>query len=269
MTNHLNRQFNRREFVARAGAAAGVLAGGLGGPTIIRAASAESWGDLVGRLAFDGKSPERKKLKVDKDVECCGEFDIRDESLIVGEDQGLGNVFIYVRSRRVKIYPELAEKVEKQVTLDNLDCIFIPHCMAIWHDEQEFYVVNSDPVAQNVDFAPLGDKKINQIIPVGGDMTHRFRKKQRVPVPIACNYHPWESGFILPTDNPYTAITKADGTFQIPRLPVGKLEFQVWHERIGYLKTPAWKSGRFELTIKPGTNDLGTIKIDPSSLVKA
>ncbi len=87
-------------------------------------------------------------------------------------------------------------------------------------------------------------------------------------VPIACNYHPWESAYILPLDHPYVDITKMDGTFRIPKLPVGKLEFQVWHEKIGYLSTPEWKKGRFKMTVKPGINDLGAIKIDAALLAK-
>ena len=47
---------------------------------------------------------------------------------------------------------------------------------------------------------------------------------------------------------------------------VGQLEFQVWHERVGYLATPDWTKGRFEMEIKPGVNDLGTIKVAASLL---
>ncbi len=54
-------------------------------PALVRAGDS-TWGDLVGRLVFDGKTPQRKKLTVDKDVECCGKFDIRDESLMVAAD---------------------------------------------------------------------------------------------------------------------------------------------------------------------------------------
>jgi len=254
---------NRRQFVSRTTATALGIAACVGGPTIIRAAEAK-WGDLVGRLVYDGKAPLRKKLKVDKDIDCCGKFDIRDESLMVGEDGGLENVYVYVRSRSVDVCPELEEAVEKQVTLDNRDCIFIPHCMKIWYDKQEFYIVNSDPVAQNVTYSPLGDVPANIVIPVGGDATWTFRRAQRIPVPIACNYHPWESAYILPFAGPYVAISQKDGTFKIPQLPVGELEFQVWHERLGYLDTPQWPRGRFETTIKPGVNDLGSIKLTPT-----
>ncbi|NUQ65591.1 MAG: hypothetical protein HUU20_24240 [Pirellulales bacterium] len=265
MTNRIN----RRQFLAGTAAAAGGFAAGFHAPAILRAAAADNWGDLVGRFVYDGTAPERKKLKVDKDIECCGKFDIRDESLMVGDDNGLANVYVYVRDRRVDVCPELAESVEKRVTLDNRDCIFKPHAMAIWTDKQEFYIVNSDPVAQNVAFSPLGDTPANIVLAVAANATWKFRRAQSIPVPIACNYHPWESAYILPRDNPYVAISAMDGTFRIPKLPVGKkLEFQAWQERVGYLDTPDWKKGRFEMEIKPGVNDLGAVKLPPKMFEK-
>lgn len=252
---------SRRQFLV--GSVVGAVGSRFLSPAVLRAAESDKWGDLVGRLVYDGPAPERKKLKVDKDVACCGKFDIRDESLMVAPDGGLANVYVYVRSRKVEICPELAAAAPQRVTLDNRDCIFQPHCMAIWVDKQEFHIVNSDPVAQNVAFTPLGDVPANIVLPVGGKATWKFKRKQNLPVAIACNYHPWESAYILPREDPYVAITAKDGTFRIPKLPVGKLEFQVWQERVGYLDTPQWPKGRFGLTIQPGVNDLGTIKLSP------
>ncbi|MHC4177545.1 MAG: twin-arginine translocation signal domain-containing protein [Planctomycetota bacterium] len=270
-------EFSRRRFVKGTAAATLGMATGLAVPTIVKAAASDKWGDLVGRFVHDGPAPPRKKLTVDKDKECCGKFDIRDESLMVGEKRGLGNVYIYVRSRKVGICPELEEKVkdQKQVLLENRDCIFIPHCMKIWQTKQEFYTTNSQPIADNVAFSPLGDVAANIVLPPvkGPDAeetsaTWRFRRPQRIPVPIVCNYHPWESAYILPLDHPYVEITKMDGTFRISKLPVGPLEFQVWHERVGYLETPAWKRGRIKMSIRPGVNDLGTITLPPKMFVK-
>lgn len=260
-------KIQRREFITGAATAAGAVALGLAAPAILRAAGGD-WAHLTGRFVYDGKAPERKKLKVDKDVDCCGKFDIRDESLMVGPDGGVQNVFVYVRSRNVQVHPDLEKTAPKRVTLDNRDCVFMPHCMTIWYAKQEFYIVNSDPVAQNVAFSPMGDTPANVVIPVGGDATWTFGRRQLVPVPIACNYHPWESGYILPREDPYATVSGKDGTFRLPKLPAGKLEFQVWHERVGYLETPAWSKGRFQMTLKPGTNDLGVIKLPPAMFEK-
>ena len=261
------RRISRRRLLHGSVMAGGALAAGIGVPRLLKAADA-AWGDLVGRLVYDGTPPERKKLKVDKDVDCCGKFDIRDESLTVGSGGGLANVFVYARTRKIAVCPELEQAIPKRVKLDNRDCIFKPHCMTIWHGKQDFYILNSDPIAQNVDFRPLGDLPANIILsPAPGtnvDVTWKFNKMQLLPVPIACNYHPWESAYILPRDNPYVAISAGDGTFRIAKLPVGKIEFQVWQERAGYVETPAWPRGRFVWMIQPGVNDLGTIKLPPA-----
>ena len=259
----MSKRWSRRHFVGRAAACAAAAA--LQVPALARGAESDRWGDLVGRFVYDGKPPERKKLKVDKDLQCCGKFDIRDESLMVGREGGLANVFVYVRSKGLEIWPEAGQKLASLVTLDNRNCIFIPHCLKLWLGKQDFHTINSDPVAQNIAIDPPGDVPWNVVLPVGGNATYQFTRKQNVPVRIHCNYHPWESGYILPRDNPYVDISAPDGTFRIAKLPAGTWEFQAWQERTGLLQTPAWPKGRFSMTIQPGTNDLGTIHL-PASL---
>lgn len=256
-------RLDRRRFIANMSATAvGAAVGYLS--TTTAAAGQESLGSLTGRFVFDGAAPERKKLKVDKDVDCCGKFDIRDESLIVDKTGGLANVYVYLRNRTVPIHEGLAVATPEKITLDNRDCIFQPHCLRIWVKKQVFEIINSDPVAQNVAFSPLQDTPANIILPVGKNATWKFSRAQSLPVPIACNYHPWERAYILPRDNPYFTTSDVNGFFRIAGLPVGKWEFQVWHERAGYLSTPQWPKGRFEIEIRPETNELGTIVLAPS-----
>jgi hypothetical protein len=260
----------RRRFLAEAAATAGALA--VAFPSSVVAAEAPQWGDLKGRFVYDGKPPERKRLKVDRDVAFCGKFDIRDESLVVERDGGLANVFVYLRTRRVAICPELEKTAAKDVLLDNRDAIFKPHCMKIWLGKQEYHIVNSDPIAQTVAFSPLGDAPANIVLAAAPgenvEARWKFHRRQAVPVGIHCNYHSWESALVLPLDHPYVDISAADGTFCIAKLPVGKWEFQAWHEKAERLDTPQWPKGRFTATIKPGVNDLGTIKISPAMFKK-
>jgi len=113
-------RFARRHFLKRIVAGAGALATGYPAPAVVRAEEAK-WGDLLGRFVYDGKPPERKKLKVDKDLEYTAKLDLRDESLMVGPDGGLGNVYVYLRTAKVPVSPELEAAAAHQVVLDNRD----------------------------------------------------------------------------------------------------------------------------------------------------
>jgi len=259
-------ELSRRKFITRS---AGLLGSAVALPLLgtDRACAADTnTGELTGRLIFDGDPPPRKKLVVDKDVDCCGKFDIRDPSLIVAEDGGLANVFVYAITRGIPISPAISAAALKEIVLDNLDCIFQPHCMTIWAGRQTLRIVNSDPVAQNVAFTPRGDIPANIVLPVDAEATYTPRRRQTYPIPIACNYHPWESAYMLPRDNPYATITDAEGRFRIPGLPLGTIEFQLWHERPGPLTTSQIAGGRIARTIRAGVNDLGDICIAPNDL---
>ena len=91
-------RLDRRGFLRRA-AARGAAMAGLALPAVLHAAEPGRFGDLVGRFLWNGPIPDRRKLKVDRDLDFCGKFDIRDESLMVGRQRGLANVYVYVRNR--------------------------------------------------------------------------------------------------------------------------------------------------------------------------
>jgi len=74
--------------------------------------------------------------------------------------------------------------------------------------------------------------------------------------------------YIVVRSNPYVAISAADGTFKLENLPSGQLEFQAWHEKVGYLAVGKWKKGRFKMKIKAGENKLKPVKLKPSLFKK-
>jgi hypothetical protein len=145
----------------------------------------------------------------------------------------------------------------------------VPHVVPLWLD-QTLLVTNSDPnpVTHNSKMDPLGDEAINPSIQPGGEFKKKFNKVQNIPVPVNCSIHGWMKGYVVVRDNPYTAVSDEAGKFTIKNLPAGELDFQAWHEKVGYLEAkPDWKKGRFTLKITSGkANDLGTIKIKPAKL---
>ncbi|MBI2824848.1 MAG: hypothetical protein HYX69_09195 [Planctomycetia bacterium] len=229
-------------------------------------AGAQQWGNLKGKFVYEGTPPKPAKLNITKDPEVCGKHDLVDEALLVGPNGGLKNAVVYVRSSKtLKVNPEYDKDKAAEIVLDNKNCRFEPHVLPI-QLTQTLVIKNSDPnISHNSNVSPLGDAATNPLIPAAGEAKHSFKRAQTIPQPVSCNIHPWMKGYVVPRDNPYTAVSAADGTFEIKNLPVGKVDFQAWQEKSGYLDTKAWPKGRFTYDIKPGDNDLGTIKL-PASL---
>jgi hypothetical protein len=72
------------------------------------------------------------------------------------------------------------------------------------------------------------------------------------------------SGYQLPLDHPYGAVTDDDGRFTITDLPSGTHSFVIWHE-----KATRGKIRDYEVEVKANeTVDLGNIQIRLSDLAK-
>ena len=241
----------------------------------IRQVRADDWGTLSGRFVYDGKAPAPEKIDTGgKDPEVCGKHPLVDESLIVDPDGGLANVYIYVRTKDVKVAPEYEKTASDKVVLDNKNCRFEPHALAM-RTTQTLDVKNSDPVGHNTNASLEANAPFNGIISVGTDSEQKLTSAETYPKPVKCNIHPWMSAWLLVRPNPYFAVSDKNGKFEIKDLPAGtELEFQVWHEPGNVKgatidgKDAGWKNGRFKYTIKPGNNDLGDIKIKPSQLAQ-
>lgn len=232
----------------------------------LTASAQAQWGNLKGKFVFDGPAPAAKPLDINKDPECCKEKHA-DESLVVGADGGIANVVVYVNTKAPKINPDYEASAKDEVVLDNKTCQFQPHVLGM-RTSQTLVVKNSDMCSHNTNISPLGGGGLNPLIAAGGDVKHQFNKAQRIPIPVACNIHPWMKAYVLPRDNPYFAVTGTDGSFEIKNLPVGDLEFQIWQEKSGFVDTPQWPKGKMKMKIKAGDNDLGTVKLKPALFSK-
>lgn len=230
-------------------------------------ASADTWGTLTGVFRVDGSVPPAAKLTITKNPEVCGKTALYDESLVVGSDGGIANVLIYVSSKNVPVHPSYDDASAASMLFDNKNCRFEPHILPI-RLSQTLDVHNADDVGHNSNMTPRGDASFNPNIAPLQNATYRFKKSQIEPVAVTCNIHPWMKGYVFPRENPYAAVTAADGTFKLENVPAGEWQFTVWHEKKGFLiAKPEWKRGRFKLAIQEGANDLGTIMV-PASLLQ-
>jgi plastocyanin len=236
---------------------------------LVATAGADDWGTLKGKFVLGGDLAPPAALTVDKDVEVCGKHKLLAEELVVGDGKGVANVVVFVRDKKVKVKPELeAAAKEAKPVLDNLNCRFEPHVLFV-QAGQELVIKNSDSVGHNSNIATVKNAPSNNLIPAGGEVKTKFSADEAVPAQVTCNIHPWMKGWLVVRDNPYAAVSKADGSFEIADLPAEELELQFWHEKAGYIgemtiggKKEEVKKGRMKKAIKAGENDLGEIVLD-------
>jgi plastocyanin len=236
---------------------------------------ADEWASIKGKFVFGGAPAAAAELKADKDVEVCGKHKLFAEELVVGDDKGIANVVVYVRDKDVKVNPDIAKAAAAdKVVLDNKNCRFEPH-VAFVQTGQQLIVKNSDTASHNSNIATVKNAPSNNLIPGGGEATTTFTKDEAIPAQVTCNIHPWMKAWLVVRPNPYAAVSKVDGTFEIKGVPVGEVELQFWHEKAGYIgemtiggKAEKAAKGRKKVAVAAAGTDLGEITLDPAVFQK-
>jgi len=230
---------------------------------------------LVGRFLYDGEPPDPAflaipmRIRVQRDglgfdtEELPGrrriqEHGVPDESLIVGEDRGIANVVVWVRSKDIPVPPR--DELLPPVTVRAENVRFKPRVLAFWNASPLEWV-NESGSAINFNCAAIA---ANRVVVDGQRIEIDVKRTLGMPYPLTSNIQPWFKSYLLPLAHPYVAITGSDGRFEINHLPPGEWEFAVWHERVGWLPTAKSPRGRFNFKIKPGENDLGDLSVTPA-----
>ncbi|WP_254506613.1 hypothetical protein [Anatilimnocola floriformis] len=226
-------------------------------------------GSLKATFKLTGTAPTPAKLKIDKDPEFCGPKMLVDESIKVGASGELQNVVMYMYLAAGKKAPESAAAtaaLAKEVKVDNQGCRYEPR-VTLLHTSQTLIIGNPDPIGHNSKGDTFANPAFNELIPAGGSTKKTFAKTETRPMPLACNIHPWMSGWILIRDNPYFGSSNDKGELTIKNIPEGKHTFVIWQEKAGFVtkgklagKDTEWKLGRIEIDVK-GDVDLGEISV--------
>lgn len=226
----------------------------------------DGYGTFKGKVVLTGAAPTlgplvTKPAPRDPDV-CAATAPIPDES-IVSSGGGLGNVFIYLKKMPKNGKDSIGEEEEQMLEFDQKGCIFIPHAM-IARTGKAIVVKNSDPVPHNVKTKPAVGQAYEATLNQGQMGELVYGRPEPVPVAVECNFHTWMKAYQLPVDHPYAVITKADGSFEIPELPVGTHQFVIWQER-----STRPLNSRFTVKIKSdGEVVEETIEIDSTKLAE-
>lgn len=235
-------------------------------------ASAEAGGELPtgslkGRVLLSGAAASLPLLiakgSAVKDAEVCAAEDVPDERLVLGPDNSVANVFVYLAKAPKGAKP--ATPPADPFMFDQKTCRFLPHATII-PVKQTVKVLSNDSVAHNTHTFPSKNSPINSTVnPMDRDglVSFAYTKAEAVPLAVKCDFHAWMSAWHLPLDHSFGAVSGASGEFEIADIPAGKHSFVVWHEAAngGFVQR------KLEVEIKAG--ETAEVSVDyPASLLK-
>jgi plastocyanin len=188
-------------------------------------------GSLTGRVTFEGTPPAAEPLKMASDPACAegsGPNPVNDAVLV--HDGGLENAFVYVKTGLDPAYS--FDVPTTPVELDQRGCRYVPRIFGV-RAGQPVVVMNGDDTLHNVHSLPKENREFNNSMSMKGERRTYTFDKPEVMVRFKCDVHNWMTAYAGVMAHPFFAVTKADGSFEIPGLPPGTYTVEAWHERFG------------------------------------
>lgn len=186
-------------------------------------------GTLSGRVTFTGTAPQPEPIDMSGEPECADEHEGQPVRQVaaVGDDGGLGQVFVYVKEGIDQAWPTPGQAK----VLDQQGCMYEPHVLGL-QTGQTLEIRNSDGILHNINANPDRNRGFNISQPTTMTSERQFRSPE-VMIPVRCDVHGWMEAYIGVVEHPYHAVTAEDGSFEIADLPPGEYTVEAWHERYG------------------------------------
>jgi plastocyanin len=189
-------------------------------------------GTVTAVVTFEGTVPAPEMIVLTGDPKCVSENGAAqrpEERIVVGDNQALQNVFVYVKDGLGSYgFPIPSEPV----VLDQDKCRYTPRVLGV-RVGQALQIKNSDPLLHNVRSTAVINPPFNKSTPIEGmSFEHTFATKE-VMVPFKCDVHGWMSAYVGVLDHPYFGTTAADGKVVLANLPPGTYTIEAWHEALG------------------------------------
>lgn len=256
--------------------------------------SVTNGGTIRGKVTITGNTPRpmAMNLVTIPDAVYCGRISTGTgwrivEDFIISKDGSLKDAVVMLDGIK-KGKPFDLPKVR----VDAIDCDFLPF-VNVLKDKDEITVVNMDPIEHDIQGYETSRKRgarvlFNRPLPMnpfhkvlgmlnshkhmaGKPMIEKIglRKGRNIFV-MQCGFHPYMFSWGVVVKNPYYAITKEDGQFEISDVPPGQYTLKVWHAGTKqYLERPVTVtpngtlSENFEYVANPGRRSAHEIAENP------
>ena len=228
-----------------------VLTGALILATAARAqyteAAVTNGGTITGRITYDGTAPAPEKVTNAQDPGTCGTSREIDE-WIVSSSGGVKNVVVYL----VDIKSGKKMDLPSQPVLDQKGCRYDPHTQVIAKNSS-LQVKNSDPILHNIHSYQEGRTILNIAEPKQGMVVEKKMTKVGGES-LKCDVHNFMRGGLFVAENPYAAVTDADGKYELKDVPAGTYQIATFHEvagtRMASVTVPAGGKVTYDAKVK-------------------
>lgn len=218
--------------------------------TPIDAASA---GSVQVQVSYSGTPPTPKVVNMSGTAACAAlhSAPVLEDSVDAANGR-LANAVVFIKSglgdRAFAVPPQ-------PVVIDQKGCLYDPRVVGVMVG-QPLQFRNSDQEAHNVHGRPQEVDSWNFLMSRPNSTRDVVFDKPEVGIPVSCDVHPWMRAYVSVFDNPYFAVTPADGTVTLQPLPAGDYVVGVWHETLGTLSksvtVTAQQSARLDFAFPQG-----------------
>ncbi len=184
-------------------------------------------GTIKGKVKFVGTPTKDEMIQTNKNQDYCGNT-LPANKYLISPSGEIENVVVLIENiDKGKALPQ------EPALVTNYKCAFNPKVM-IGFKGGELEIKNSDPILHNTHLYQDGKTLYNIALPDKDEVVKRPVKKDGL-IDVKCNTHKWMSGYVYVSEQPYIAVTGADGSFTLTDVPPGRYKLKAWHAALGEL----------------------------------
>lgn len=220
--------------------------------------------DLTMRLRVAGELPLLPAVANPKD---CRHVDLRSRRELADPATGaVADVVVYVSpppNQRAR-WRQSSEARLREIKVDK--CRIVPRIVTAQGGDTLLVTSQDRAVAHNVNFAFFNNSPQGRLIPLGQAYRLPLERSEPAAVPIECNIHSWERGYLFVLEHSFIGVSDRQGVLTIRGLPEDvPLPLRIFHpharpQRITLAGREVFlDQARFELTLTDTATDVGDV----------